>query len=41
MLRALDKELVADTLGLLLKHQEDKIDVANRLDGLLASPAKG
>jgi MoxR-like ATPase len=32
---ALDRELVGDTLGLLLKHQGDKIDVEARIDGLL------
>ncbi len=32
---ALDKELVQDTLGLLLKHQGDKLDVEPKLDALL------
>jgi MoxR-like ATPase len=32
---ALDKELVRDTLGLLLKHQGDKLDVEPKLDALL------
>jgi uncharacterized protein with von Willebrand factor type A (vWA) domain len=32
---ALDKALVQDTLGLLLKHQGDKLDVEPKLDALL------
>ena len=32
---ALDKALVHDTLGLLLKHQGDKLDVEPKLDALL------
>ena len=33
----LDKALVEDTLGLLLKHQGDKLDVASKIDKLLAA----
>ncbi len=33
----LDKELVRDTLGLLLKHQGDKIDVEPKIERLLAA----
>ncbi len=36
---ALDRQLVQDTLGLLLKHQGDRIDVEARLDGLLKAAA--
>jgi MoxR-like ATPase len=38
--RALDRELVRDTLGLLLKHQGDKLDVESKLDGLLQATGK-
>jgi len=37
--RALDPELVRDTLGLLLKHQGDKLDVEPKLEDLLRSAA--
>jgi MoxR-like ATPase len=33
--RALDRQLVQDTLGLLLKHQSDKVEVEQKLDKLL------
>lgn len=36
---ALDRQLVQDTLGLLLKHQGDRLDVEAKLDGLLKGAA--
>jgi MoxR-like ATPase len=37
----LDRELVRDTLGLLLKHHGDKTDVEPRIDALLTDAAAG
>jgi hypothetical protein len=37
----LDRALVDDTLGLLLKHQADKSDVAPKLDALLQAADEG
>jgi MoxR-like ATPase len=36
---ALDRQLAQDTLGLLLKHQGDRVDAEAKLDGLLKSAA--
>jgi MoxR-like ATPase len=37
---ALEPELVRDTLGVLLKHHDDRVDVASKLEGFVKKSAK-
>lgn len=39
--RALDPELVRDTLGVLLKHQEDRLQVERQTESLVAKASQG